>query len=155
MNEWIYIFYNSKNNKFYYFSNRKVIINSSLDVVNIVNCYGFGHSTRITNNKIFNSLIKRKIILLKGSFDYYGIDEDMRSNNEFEDRFELTAYDTEILRLHESNFRYAYSSEFILTLNALPEAREWYRKFNIIETQVLYTVSKGSQKAKELIITNY
>lgn len=47
--------------------------------------------------------------------------------------------------------------KFILTINDLPETRKWYNGYNIIETEVLYTVSgKGNQKkAKELIIKNF
>ncbi|MCT4507842.1 MAG: DNA adenine methylase [Tepidibacter sp.] len=48
--------------------------------------------------------------------------------------------------------------KFLLTLNDCPQIRELYKEFNILETEVMYTVSKsekGIKKHNELIITNY
>ncbi|OSA85784.1 UNVERIFIED_ORG: DNA adenine methylase [Clostridium botulinum] len=48
--------------------------------------------------------------------------------------------------------------KFLLTINDHPTVREWYKDFNIIETEVNYSISrdkKGRGKYNELIITNY
>lgn len=48
--------------------------------------------------------------------------------------------------------------KFLLTINDHHDVREWYKDFNIIETEVNYSVSKekkGRGKYGELIITNY
>jgi DNA adenine methylase len=48
--------------------------------------------------------------------------------------------------------------KFILTINDHPKIRELYNGFNIIEAEVMYSVSrqtKGRKNFKELIITNY
>ena len=48
--------------------------------------------------------------------------------------------------------------KFILTINDHPRVREWYKDFNIKETEVLYSVSREAQarkKNKELIISNF
>ncbi len=48
--------------------------------------------------------------------------------------------------------------KFLLTLNDHEKVREWYKDFNIIETEVGYSICKdrkGKGKYKELIITNY
>lgn len=48
--------------------------------------------------------------------------------------------------------------KFLLTINDHPSIREWYKDFNIMETEVGYSVSKSNaarKKYKELIITNY
>lgn len=48
--------------------------------------------------------------------------------------------------------------KFILTINDNPKVREWYKDFNIKETEVLYSVSRESKarkKNKELIITSF
>lgn len=47
---------------------------------------------------------------------------------------------------------------FLLTLNNCPEIRALYKEFNILETEVMYTVSKSGKGIKnhsELIIMNY
>lgn len=48
--------------------------------------------------------------------------------------------------------------KFLLTINDHKKVREWYKSFNIIETEVNYSVAKDKEargKYKELIITNY
>lgn len=48
--------------------------------------------------------------------------------------------------------------KFLLTINDDERIREWYQDFNIVETEVSYSVSKdvkGRREFKELIITNY
>lgn len=48
--------------------------------------------------------------------------------------------------------------KFLLTINDHEQVREWYKDFNMIETEVGYSVckdDKGRRKFKELIITNY
>lgn len=48
--------------------------------------------------------------------------------------------------------------KFLLTINDCKETRAWYKKFNIEEVQVMYSVSrvdKARKNYKELIITNY
>lgn len=48
--------------------------------------------------------------------------------------------------------------KFLLTINDHEKVREWYKDFNIIETEVNYSVAKDKEargKYKELIITNY
>lgn len=48
--------------------------------------------------------------------------------------------------------------KFLLTINDCKEIQDLYKDFNIVETEVLYTVSNsknGIKKNKELIITNY
>lgn len=48
--------------------------------------------------------------------------------------------------------------KFLLTINDNDKVREWYKDFNINETEVAYSVckeEKGRRKFKELIITNY
>lgn len=48
--------------------------------------------------------------------------------------------------------------KFLLTINDHPQVREWYKDFNITETEVAYSVCKensGRRNFKELIITNY
>ncbi|RKD22466.1 DNA adenine methylase [Caminicella sporogenes] len=48
--------------------------------------------------------------------------------------------------------------KFLLTINDHPKIREWYKGFNILETQVRYSVcreSKGRKNYSELIIMNY
>ncbi len=48
--------------------------------------------------------------------------------------------------------------KFILTINNHPKVREWYKDFNIKETEVLYSISRerfARKKKKELIISNF
>ncbi|WP_207640771.1 DNA adenine methylase [Clostridium hydrogeniformans] len=48
--------------------------------------------------------------------------------------------------------------KFLLTINDHEKVREWYKDFNIKETEVSYSVAKDKKargKYKELIITNY
>lgn len=48
--------------------------------------------------------------------------------------------------------------KFLLTINDHPQVREWYKDFDMIETEVNYSVAKEAKargKYKELIITNY
>lgn len=48
--------------------------------------------------------------------------------------------------------------KFLLTINEHDQVREWYKDFNIIKTEVPYSVcreSSGRRKFSELIITNY
>lgn len=48
--------------------------------------------------------------------------------------------------------------KFILTINDHPKVREWYKDFNIKETEVLYSVSReicARKNNKELIISNF
>ncbi|WP_341420078.1 DNA adenine methylase [Clostridium magnum] len=48
--------------------------------------------------------------------------------------------------------------KFLLTINDNDKVREWYKDFNINETEVGYSVckeEKGRRKFKELIIANY
>jgi len=48
--------------------------------------------------------------------------------------------------------------KFLLTINDHDKVREWYNRFNINETEVIYSVckeEKGRRKFKELIITSY
>jgi DNA adenine methylase len=48
--------------------------------------------------------------------------------------------------------------KFLLTINDHPEVRQWYKGYNMIETQVNYSVSRqidARKKYGELIITNY
>lgn len=48
--------------------------------------------------------------------------------------------------------------KFLLTINDHEKVRSWYKDFNIVETEVAYSVCKdssGRRNFKELIITNY
>lgn len=75
--------------------------------------------------------------------------------------FETSGYGVEfgenehlILRNKLKNLK----GKFLLTINDHPSVREWYRGFNVIETEVGYSVGKintSRKKYKELIITNY
>ncbi|MCP4699724.1 MAG: DNA adenine methylase [Gammaproteobacteria bacterium] len=42
-----------------------------------------------------------------------------------------------------------------LSINDVPEIREWFSDFNINEVQTKYSTGKKSKKAKELLILNY
>lgn len=75
--------------------------------------------------------------------------------------FETDGYDAvfgEAEHLRLRNILRNIRGKFLLTINDHPKVREWYQGFNIIETEVNYSVSKdqnGRGKYKELIINNF
>jgi DNA adenine methylase len=75
--------------------------------------------------------------------------------------FETDGYDAEFGEAEHLKLRDILANlegKFLLTINDHPKVREWYQRYNIIETEVNYSVSKdqsGRGKYKELIIYNY
>ncbi|CAM3001118.1 DNA adenine methylase [Hathewaya histolytica] len=75
--------------------------------------------------------------------------------------FETTGYGNEFGEKEHLLLRdklISLKGKFLLTINDHSQVREWYKDFNIKETEVNYSVSreqKARGKYKELIITNY
>lgn len=74
--------------------------------------------------------------------------------------FETAGYKNQFTEEHHLLLRDKLTNikgKFLLTINDHESTREWYKDFNIKETEVNYTVCKNhtDKKYKELIITNY
>ena len=75
--------------------------------------------------------------------------------------YETTGYDNEFTEKEQLLLRdklINLKGKFLLTINDHEAVREWYKDFNIKETEVNYSVAKDHKargKYKELIITNY
>jgi len=131
--------------------------------------YGYGTNTR-PSPQIFNTSNLEKLkdrlrntYIENQSFEeifrrydrphaFYFLDPPYYETDGYQDKFGLK--EQLLLREILKDIR----GQFLLTINDHPEVREWYQGYNIIETQVNYSVSRQQEarkKYKELIITNF
>lgn len=131
--------------------------------------YGYGTTTR-PSPQIFEikDLLKLKERLRNAYIENLSFDEIFKKYDRphtffFCDPpyFETTGYNNKFAEKEHLTLLDKLKSiqgKFLLTINDHDWVRKWYKDFNIIETEVNYSVSKessGRRNFKELIITNY